>query len=1535
MGRGFSVERAVADEDGLGGADAEVLDRQVEALARPVRGQALQGIAGMIDRQQVAGQAGLGQSILDQWLFGIADHHQLGRLSIAEPGEEFGNTLACAIGRTVQLDQGLEAIEQDQPGPGSDGGTGTELWHGAWMIARRATAQGRDDSAGERPAAAYKRAIMLRRLVPLLLAFGGALPLWSAAVDPLVTTTWEVRRNAEELLADLRTKREQPANLIERAQTMLHEHGASLVANGTAFAPLSEVVAEALAKAGLAEGFVRTYGPLAERRLAELLAGHASDEALRRLALAFPGTASARQAWIRLADRAWDHGRLAAYLASAVHAGEPTDATRTARFAAGLDLLAQRAPILLPASLELEEMWNLPVELPEVRPAGQRPGPRASVPRGFVISPAMADLTAASDGQTLFVFDHLVGRRVGSLHQIGVSQLPARVRMPAVTADGFVALGGQHGGVALTAVGRDGEVRWSVDAAAGGMVSAFSGPLVVDGLVVFAVLSSQNDEGPELRLVARHLSDGSPAWDAFIVKLPLLLHRGMIWDGSDNSGNPPALCLHAGRVLLLSNSGIVARVTSQGAVERIWTYPSLITSERIDGGREPLRSGGLHSDGLWALATPADANGFSLVMGPQDDELRRYTGDGCRGEVLDVVAGVAVLAGGKQITCLDLAELKPRWQRQGPVSDPSGVIGEGRVLVGSRERLSLLDLGSGNLLAERNASPPLSIACNDGLLLVGGNESVKAFGKAEVFIAEQLAASARNPADYRPLVALGKLWSAQGDAAKAYDFFLQGLARGAPAEYASAAARLVRSQLDRDLDQPQAFAAGLARLDQLAPYDHQLTAEGQFWRARRAEVTKDSKAAIAAYRELLASAPLRVTFGVKRDELIDVQLQALAQLGLARLAAAPLPGWAQAIGETPVAPAAKAWSRPSSRQTTVLCAGTTLLGYEGGALTARSLADGKELWRRTPDQRLLGVKHTGQPPEAKGVLIEVLDGTAAAAAGLKTGDLLITFNGRAINDFQNDLIPAVADAQEGAPFTVTVLRQQQSLELTGRLGGELVEALTANATTTLVWPVFPVRKAKGQGEGLWLAAHDLATGRELWRGAIPPATVERRPLRPILTDDDTVICADGSDLIGLALRATPEPRERWRLAGLAHWLENALPLSAGALLLAEAAHGQARVIDVSSGETLFLLPCDAEAGGILERTDLVVNSPDGRLACWDLAQGRLRWRSDKPMSRPLAVNGDNVYALTDRKQLVVLDRANGQQRRLYGDWAALDETATAGGRLFANVRRRETGRALISVALAGGTVLWERPLPRGSEVRSFHVTAAGVACVLAEPTQKPTILGLGVDGAVSAALTLPEDQTIRPLSGGVLVSGTKGLEVLVASTVAPPPPLPIATATAKESLIATAQAVVPNLNWQAVGPAAYAVARLDRSLLLFARLPPEVETLDLRVGDAGPEIDVFSQSITFQRHRVARFNSATEGWRAAGTQKLPAENNVWLSVMRIDPPVGRTPGTGVQVRASTAQHSDGPEAPWWLRRAWRTLADPTSGIALPAPMPTP
>lgn len=1371
----------------------------------------------------------------------------------------------------------------------------------------------------------------VRPLVRILLAAGLGLPTAYAAAapgDPLVTTTWEIRRDAEELIADLRAKRIDTGSLLERAQALLGRHGDSLIAREASFAPLSEVLAAELSAAGLADAFVDSYGGLADRRLAELRATGGDAAAWRALATAFPGTAAARAAWIHLADQAWDHGRLGAYVAAARKADESADEGRKPRLAAGLALLAEPPPARLPQSLDLAEMWRLDIEPTEVKPAPARRGPARPQPiRTFALSSPTGDLTAASDGLTMFVVDHLVGRRLGGLHPVGNTPLSARVCAPASGRDAFVALGVTQGlGTVLVAVGHDGEQRWRVESAGRDPFAAVSAPLVLDDVVVFAALRMQ-EEGPELRVVAHRLADGVPAWDVFVAKLPMLLNRMFMFDESASALAPPALCVHQGGLLVLSNTGLLARIGGDGAVERIWTYPSGLATpeERFERRREGGRAGSIRSDGEWAVATPADAESFALVLGPGDAQPRRYLGDGCRGDCIDLAAGAALFAG-RQVTLVDLATQTPRWHRTEAVVDPSGVIGQGQALVAGRERLTLLDLATGEVVSDRGAEPPVTIAVGDGMMVVGGREALVAFGNAQAFLDEQLARAKRDPTDYRPLVALGKLATAQGDAAKAYDYLVQALERGAPAEFAASAARLLRARLELDLDDRTAFAATLARFDRLAAFAPDLAIEATLWRGRRAEADGDRQAAAAAYRQVAARSGLRIATGIRREDQLEIALSALARAGLSRVGAGPAPGWLQpaSTAPAPTATVSTPWEHRQSRQGAVL-AGGLLLGYEGGVLTALRLADGGEAWRRKPDQRLLGVKQDIEPAvEAQGVKVVVLDGTAASAAGLRTGDVITAFNDRQIRDFHRDLIPAVSQSAEGAPFVITVLRDRQPLRIEGRLGGEPVETVASNRQTALVWPVRQMRNARGQGEGMWVAAHDLASGAELWRGALPPANTEQETAAPLLTPDDLVVAVDGPDLVALALREPGERRERWRLTGLAPWLERARLLAPGVALLADAAHGQARLIDLATGETLFALSCDLDAGAVLDGGDLLVRSPDGRLACWDLGHGRLRWRSEKPMYAPITLSGDGAYALTERKQLAVLDRASGAQRRLYGDWSAVEETALAPGRLFAEVKRADTGRALVALAMPGGAVLWERALPRGSDLRTLQADGSGVACLLAEPSQRPSLLALDADGAIAAALTLADDQSARVLDGGILVTGPKGAEVRLPARVALPPPVPAAAAAPQPTLVAAATEVLPRLEWQPVGKASYAVARVDGSLLVFSRLPPEVEAMEIRVGDGGPQIDPANQALIFQRHRVVRFNNTAEGWRMGGNEKLPAEGNVWLTVARLDPPVGRQPGLALLLRASAGGEIDGPEAPWWLRQGWRPVAMPAA-----------
>src|SRR5690606_26866802 len=112
-------------------------------------------------------------------------------------------------------------------------------------------------------------------------------------------------------------------------------------------------------------------------------------------------------------------------------------------------------------------------------------------------------------------------------------------------------------------------------------------------------------------VIAHHLDDGRPAWDRFVAKLPVLLGRQMFFDES-MLGGPPLLVRHGGGLLLLPSTGLLAHLDGLGTVRRIWTYASLRGNEdRFNRRQTSPRSPGLVSDGRWAVATPADAEGLT------------------------------------------------------------------------------------------------------------------------------------------------------------------------------------------------------------------------------------------------------------------------------------------------------------------------------------------------------------------------------------------------------------------------------------------------------------------------------------------------------------------------------------------------------------------------------------------------------------------------------------------------------------------------------------------------------------------------------------------------------------------------------------------------------------------------------------------------------------------------------------------------------------------------------------------------------------
>lgn len=1379
---------------------------------------------------------------------------------------------------------------------------------------------------------------MLRApLVPLLAALA-CLAGPALAVEPSVATPFDVRHDADELLDDLQANRGDAGALLERVHHLIAAHGNSMISKGDLCAPLAEVFARRLDALGLSQEFARTYAGIAERRMREALAAGMPEPELRLLALSFPGTPATRQLWRTLANRAWDSGRLGLYLEYAAQGAEREDRLLAERVAAARRLLAPPTVGELTASLDgLEEMWRIEADAGPNRPAApQRTSRRlrrvaSATPTRYVLAAGPGELSAASNGQHFFVFDHLIGRRVGELRAVGSGPIAPTQARPAAIPGGFVAAGWVDDHGILVALDRLGEIRWRASTPKLGPLNALSAPVVLDDLVAVAALAITGQEGAELRVMAFRADNGKPAWNALVARIPI--PRQLAFGLVDGGLAAPVLTAHAGSLLALSNSGVLARVSIDGNVNRLWSYPTTVEEldDGLGNGQHAVRTGGMVSDGTWAVATPSDNPSLALVLGPDGGPPARYQGDGANGSVLDVSAGKALVASRSVLSLVDLANGRPLWNppfvaREGA----QGRIAGGRALVSTVEQLSLVDLADGRVLSARGLGAPVSIAVTSDLVMAATDERIIGWGRGASFLERLTRAAAEHPNDYQPWGTLASFHESRDERDKAFAALTEALTRGAPADYAERAARLVRTQLELAIGDEKAFAAPLAKLASLAGFDERLKGEASFWRGRHAEL-RGERGAVEHYRAALATPDHLMQL---RDRL-EIEAHALARAGLARLGAAPA---AAPVAEPPAPPRPTgAWQLPGSRGEQLMVAGDIAVGFDGGFLTGVRVSDGKEVWRRQPVRQLLGVRSDrGFPNEQPdGIPIEkVVPGSSAAGAGMRDGDVLTSFNGRKTTNFERDLRQVVAGMAPGDPFTLTVLRDGNALSLTGSLGGEPLEPVAANRSTVLAWLTTPIAAAQqpqrmlAAPEGMWFAVVDLTSGAELFRQSLRPATeVDETPPRPLLTAGDHILTLEGADLVCLPAHGPKpgdkpgeQPQPLWRMPLGENGLDLAKLVAPDLLWLPEDGRTRVQLIDVATGRPRVVLPEDMAAEPVLAGGCCYCLGSEGRISCWDLGLGRLRWRTDKVYGKLIAVSGDGVFAGDEASQLTVLDAASGQVRRRYGEWTTVDSWVRDERHLAVHVRRDDRSQALALISLPGGAIQWEHVVPRSVELQRLALGSGGaVVATLGEPQLGATVLAVGRGGEIRLAARLGAKETATPVGEAVLASGPGGLRALPFTGALPPQPVVPCAPANLDDLADLDAAKLPKLAWQPVGKGAFALARSRSSLLVFARLPADSPGLDLLLADSGPAtIDAAGQTLAFRARGTQLMGLAT--WQLVGSTKVLEDADGVLLVARLEPPAGRAPGTGLLVRAYSGTAGDGPDAPWWLRAAWRPVA---------------
>ncbi len=615
--------------------------------------------------------------------------------------------------------------------------------------------------------------------------------------------------------------------------------------------------------------------------------------------------------------------------------------------------------------------------------------------------------------------------------------------------------------------------------------------------------------------------------------------------------------------------------------------------------------------------------------------------------------------------------------------------------------------------------------------------------------------------------------------------------------------------------------------------------------------------------------------------------------------------------------------------------GDLVLGYGDGFLLANRISDGKEAWRRTPERPVLGVINRAEGPggiageAATGIPIDVVQGSSAAGAGMQSGDLLTSFLGHPTLNFMRDLRGSVIAMQPRAPFTATVLRGGRQLELSGQLGGEPVEPLMANRTSVLIWPTQSgaLRGAAGRfsnkPEGVWFAVHDLATGERLLRYSLSPTNEGGGlPPRPLLTDNDLVLTIEANDLVCLPVRGNADPENiqpLWRLPMGENTIDQVHLLGDGLLWLPEDGRNRITLVEVATGRTRFVLPEDVGATPLLADGDVLSLGDDNHLSCWDIGLARLRWRTTQSFGHLLAVRGDSVFVFNESNQLVMLDRANGALRRLFGDWVTVEDSRVDRDRLCLHVRHEDRSQSLVLIALPAGTIQWERRLPRGLEVHQLVLGPEAFGCMLGDAQQDDLRL-VGNDGVIRQASSLRAHESVVPTGGQTLASGPDGLRVLPAALPAPGAPAPCIEAVDGATLAEAASATPPKLRWQGVGKGAYALARLHGALLVFARVEADGEAVEVRLGDSDPMLELLGQALIFQARGV-QLAPVPGGWQAVGApvRLNPIEQTSWLGVVRLEPPALRLAGAGLLVRGASGAASDGGGGPWWLHQGWRPV----------------
>ena len=102
---------------------------------------------------------------------------------------------------------------------------------------------------------------------------------------------------------------------------------------------------------------------------------------------------------------------------------------------------------------------------------------------------------------------------------------------------------------------------------------------------------------------------------------------------------------------------------------------------------------------------------------------------------------------------------------------------------------------------------------------------------------------------------------------------------------------------------------------------------------------------------------------------------------------------------------------------------------------------------------------------------------------------------------------------------------------------------------------------------------------------------------------------------------------------------------------------------------------------------------------WDLGKGFRRWQLAGQGVSAVSFNQDTVFAINESQQLVMLERANGKQRRMIRDFPLVESVSVHGSTGDVHGRKDNGQQFIAAIGLQSGTTQWLRSIPAGAEVR--------------------------------------------------------------------------------------------------------------------------------------------------------------------------------------------------------------------------------------------